>query len=223
MNKNNKAEPSEDGKILRPSILMWRSFKRDKAALLGSIMVVVLLFVAIFCPLIVPHDPLATAPAKMLSPAGTEGYLLGSDRFGRDQLSRLMYGTRTSMLISFGSVLIAVVSGLMIGLVSGYYGGKLDNIIMRCVDVVFALPVILHALVLIAIAGPSMANLLFTIGFIYSVRIVPTSLGHLWRYSTIKEIPGSKTLSTALAWGAVIALLPLLESTGLEWPAALLS
>ena len=184
MNKNNKAESSENEKILRPSILMWRSFKRDRVALLGGIMVIILLFIAIFCPLIVPHDPLATAPAKMLSPAGTKGYLLGSDRFGRDQLSRLMYGTRTSMLISFGSVFIAVVAGLVIGLVSGYYGGKLDNIIMRCVDVVFAFPVILLALVVIAIAGPSMANLLFTIGFIYSVRIARVTRGSVL---TVKE------------------------------------
>lgn len=184
MQKNNKADPSEDRIILRPSTLMWRSFKRDKAALLGSVMVMVLLFIAIFCPLIVPHDPLATAPDKLLSAPGTEGYLLGSDRFGRDQLSRLMYGTRTSMLISFGSVLISVIAGLVIGLVSGYYGGKLDNIIMRCVDVVFAFPVILLALVVIAIAGPSMANLLFTIGFIYSVRIARVTRGSVL---TVKE------------------------------------
>ncbi len=184
MQKNNKADPSEDRIILRPSTLMWRSFKRDKAAFLGGVMVMVLLFIAIFCPLIVPHDPLATAPDKLLSAPGTEGYLLGSDRFGRDQLSRLMYGTRTSMLISFGSVLISVIAGLVIGLVSGYYGGKLDNIIMRCVDVVFAFPVILLALVVIAIAGPSMANLLFTIGFIYSVRIARVTRGSVL---TVKE------------------------------------
>ncbi len=184
MQKNNKVDPSEDRIILRPSTLMWRSFKRDKAALLGSVMVMVLLFIAIFCPLIVPHDPLATAPDKLLSAPGTEGYLLGSDRFGRDQLSRLMYGTRTSMLISFGSVLISVIAGLVIGLVSGYYGGKLDNIIMRCVDVVFAFPVILLALVVIAIAGPSMANLLFTIGFIYSVRTARVTRGSVL---TVKE------------------------------------
>ena len=88
MQKNNKAEPSEDRIVLRPSILMWRSFKRDKTALLGSVMSMILLFIAVFCPLMAPHDPLATAPEKLLSAPRTEGYLLGSDRFGRDQLSR---------------------------------------------------------------------------------------------------------------------------------------
>lgn len=196
MSKNDSTDILENRKILRPSVLMWRGFKRDKAALLGSLMMLILLFIAIFCPLLVPHDPLETAPDKLLSPPGTEGYLLGSDRFGRDQLSRLMYGTRTSMLISFGSVFISVSAGLIIGLISGYYGGRLDNIIMRCLDVIFAFPVILLALVVIAVAGPSMFNLLFTIGFIYSVRIARVSRGSILSVKEKDYIEGARSMGT---------------------------
>ncbi len=176
MKKVKKPNRADEEKILRPSKLIWRSFRRDKAAVWGSLMVLFVLAIALFCTLLAPHDPLKTAPEDQLRPPSRE-YWLGSDRFGRDQLSRLMYGTRTSVLISFGSVAIAIAIGVVVGLISGYYGGMLDNVIMRLLDVVFAFPVILLALVVIAIFGPSLFNLLLTIGFIYSVQIARVTRG----------------------------------------------
>lgn len=166
----------EEEKILRPSLLIWRGFKRDKAAIVGSLMVFFILTVAVFCPLLVPHDPLKTSPKDQLRSPSSE-FRLGTDRFGRDQLSRLMYGTRTSMLISFGSVGIALLVGVFVGLVSGYYGRLLDSIIMRLLDVVFAFPAFLLALVVVAIAGPNVINLLFTIGFIFSAQVARVTRG----------------------------------------------
>ena len=163
-------------KVLRPSVLIWRGFRRDKVAVAGSLMVLFILSIAIFCPLLVPHDPLETSPKDQLRPPSAE-FQLGTDRFGRDQLSRLMYGTRTSMLISFGSVAIAIVVGVFIGLVSGYYGKLVDSVIMRLLDVVFAFPAILLALVVVAIAGPSLPHLLFTIGFIFSAQVARVTRG----------------------------------------------
>jgi peptide/nickel transport system permease protein len=176
MKENEQSVQKDDGKILPPSMLIWRGFRRDKAAIVGSLMVIVLLTVAFFCPFLVPQDPLKTTPKDQLKPPSTE-YRLGTDRFGRDQLSRLMYGTRTSMLISFGSVTIALIVGVFIGLVSGYYGKLIDNIIMRLLDVVFAFPAILLALVVVAIAGPSITNMLFTIGFIFSAQVARVTRG----------------------------------------------
>lgn len=176
MKKVKKPNWADEEKILRPSKLIWRSFQRDKAAVVGSLMVLFVLTIALFWPLLAPRDPLKTAPEDQLKPPSRE-YWLGSDRFGRDQLSRLMCGTRTSVLISFGSVAIAIAIGVIVGLISGYYGGMLDTVIMRLLDVVFAFPVILLALVVIAISGPSLFNLLLTIGFIYSVRIARVTRG----------------------------------------------
>jgi len=166
----------DEEKILRPSLLIWRGFRRDKAAIVGSLMVLFILTIAVFCPLLVPHDPLKTSPKDQLRPPSGE-FRLGTDRFGRDQLSRLMYGTRTSMLISFGSVGIALLVGVFVGLVSGYYGRLLDSIIMRLLDVMFAFPAFLLALVVVAIAGPSIINLLFTIGFIFSAQVARVTRG----------------------------------------------
>jgi peptide/nickel transport system permease protein len=166
----------DEEKILRSSLLIWRGFRRDKAAIVGSLMVLFILTIAVFCPLLVPHDPLKTSPKDQLRPPSGE-FRLGTDRFGRDQLSRLMYGTRTSMLISFGSVGIALLVGVFVGLVSGYYGRLLDSIIMRLLDVMFAFPAFLLALVVVAIAGPSIINLLFTIGFIFSAQVARVTRG----------------------------------------------
>jgi peptide/nickel transport system permease protein len=166
----------DEEKILRPSLLIWRGFRRDKAAIVGGLMVLFILTIAVFCPLLVPHDPLKTSPKDQLRPPSGE-FRLGTDRFGRDQLSRLMYGTRTSMLISFGSVGIALLVGVFVGLVSGYYGRLLDSIIMRLLDVMFAFPAFLLALVVVAIAGPSIINLLFTIGFIFSAQVARVTRG----------------------------------------------
>lgn len=167
----------DEEKIMRPSMLIWRSFRRDKAAVGGGLIALILLIIAFFAPLFAPHDPLAISPENQLRLPSRE-YWLGTDRFGRDQFSRLMYGTRTSMMISFGSVAIAVVTGMAIGLISGYYGGALDSIIMRLLDVVFAFPVILLALVVVAVLGPNFANLLLTMGFIFSVRIARVTRGN---------------------------------------------
>ena len=162
--------------IVRPSTLVWRSFRRDRAAVLGAAMVAVLVLVAVFCPWLAPRDPLATDAAEQLREPSA-GFPLGTDRFGRDQWSRLLYATRTSMLVTVGAVAIAVVLGVPLGLVSGYYGGRLDTVLMRCLDVVFAFPGILVALVVVGILGPSAVNLVLTIGLLFAAQIARVTRG----------------------------------------------
>ncbi len=155
--------------ILSPSKLAWRNFKKRKLGVIGTIMVLILIVLALFGNYITPYDPLEMHPKDSLRPPSSEHWL-GTDRFGRDQLSRLIYGTRVSMQVSFGSIAIAAVFGVFIGLISGYYGGLIDNIIMRLLDIIFAFPMILLALVLVAVLGSSLQNLLIAIGFIYHAR-----------------------------------------------------
>ena len=176
MGKTKNQLLDEEERILKPSILAWRSFKRDKAAVVGSVMIAVILMVAVFCPLIAPYDPLEISVQNQLETPSKTNWM-GRDRQGRDVLSRIMYGARTSMAICFGSVTIALLIGIPMGVIAGYYGRIVDNIIMRFVDIVFAFPVIILALAIIAVAGPSTVNVLFTIGLIYSVRIARVARG----------------------------------------------
>jgi len=162
-------EKIEKDEILSPSKLAWRSFKSRKLGLVGSLMVVFLILIAIFSNFITPYDPLEMHTTDALTGPSAK-YWLGTDRFGRDQLSRLINGTRISMTVSFGSILIAAVIGVIIGLVSGYYGGYIDSIIMRLLDIIFAFPMLLLALVLVAMLGPSLRNVLIAIGFVQHAR-----------------------------------------------------
>jgi peptide/nickel transport system permease protein len=171
-------EQKEKEEILSPFKLAWRNFIKRRLGVVGSSMVVLLIFVAIFGSVLAPYDPLEMHTKDSLKPPCSK-YLLGTDRFGRDQLSRLIYGARVSMAVSFSSIAMSAILGVFIGLISGYYGGLLDNIIMRCLDVVFAFPLILLAMVLVAMLGPSIQNLVLAISFIYSAlfaRIVRGSV-----------------------------------------------
>jgi len=164
MNEKNRKD-----EILSPSKLAWRNFKRHKLGIAGSLMVVFLIFIALFGNFITPYDPLEMHTEDALQGPSAR-YWLGTDRFGRDQLSRLINGTRISMTVSFGSIFVAAIIGVSIGLISGYYGGYVDSIIMRLLDVIFAFPMLLLALVLVAMLGPSLRNVLIAIGFVQHAR-----------------------------------------------------
>ena len=183
-----------DDAVLKPSRIFWRAFFRDKAAFAGGLMVIVIMIVAIFSPLISPHDPLKMVPQDTLLPPSLQDYVIGTDRFGRDQLSRLIYATRTSMIVSLGSVTIAVVAGMIIGMISGFYGGRLDSFIMRCLDVIYAFPVILLALVIIAIFGPNTFNLILTIGFIYSTRVARVTRGSVLAVKQLEYVEAVRSV-----------------------------
>jgi len=159
----------EKEEILSPAKLSWRSFKRDKMGLVGAVMVVMLLGAAFFGNYFAPYDSL-----KMIYEDAFQGpsskHLLGTDRFGRDQLSRVIAGTRTSMIVVFGAVAIATFLGIVIGMISGYFGRWIDSVTMRLLDIIFAFPTLLIALAAVAAFGPNLLNLLLIIGVIYSTR-----------------------------------------------------
>ncbi len=186
--------PEQEAEILKPSRIFWRTFLRDKAAVGGGLMVTFIVLVALLGPLISPQDPLKMVPQDTLLAPSFDAYWIGSDRFGRDQLSRLIYATRTSVIVSIGSVTIAVVGGMIVGIISGFYGGRLDSFIMRCLDVIYAFPVILLALVIIAIFGPNTMNLLVTIGFIYSTRIARVTRGSVMAVKQLEYIEAVRSV-----------------------------
>ena len=186
-------EKIEKDEILSPSKLAWRSFKSRKLGLVGSLMVVFLILIAIFGNFITPYDPLEMHTTDALTGPSAK-YWLGTDRFGRDQLSRLINGTRISMTVSFGSIFIAAVAGVIIGLVSGYYGGYIDGIIMRLLDVIFAFPMLLLALVLVAMLGPSLQNVLIAIGFVQHARFARIVRGSVLSVKEKEFIEGIRSV-----------------------------
>ena len=118
---------------------------------------------AVAAPLLSPHDPLEQNIFESLKGPSAD-YLLGTDYYGRDILSRLLYGAQTSLWIGFIATLGAMVIGTMIGLVAGYYGGKLDLVIMQAMDVLLAFPALILGLIIVAMLGPSLTNLIIAIG-----------------------------------------------------------
>lgn len=146
--------------------------KRNKGAIAGLIVIAVFLFVGIFAPLISPYDPLEQVIEMRKAAPFTEGHLLGTDDLGRDMLSRLLYGARISMIIGVVSVGIALFFGLLIGVVSGYYGGWFDKVVMRIIDIMLAFPYVLLTIVIVAILGPSLTNAMIAIGISQIPRYV---------------------------------------------------
>lgn len=146
---------------------VWRRLRRNRAAIVGGVIVLLFVFIAIFAPWLSPYPPNEGDLTKRLKPPCRE-HLLGTDPLGRDLLSRVIYGARISLQIQIISVSIALVIGTLLGLIGGYYGGRLDNLIMRLMDILLAFPGIFLAISIIAVLGPGLTNLMLAAG-IYSI------------------------------------------------------
>jgi peptide/nickel transport system permease protein len=150
----------------RSESLWRRSFRRlvkNSGAMIGLVCIVFLALTAIFAPYLAPYPPHRQNPLMSLQPPSSE-HRLGTDQFGRDILSRLIYGTRVSLRVGLVAVGIAALIGIPLGLVAGYYGGGLDMTISRLVDLMLAFPGILLALVIVSIMGPSLFNVMIAVG-----------------------------------------------------------
>lgn len=142
---------------------VWRRLRRNKAALVGMSVVVLLVVVAILAPVLAPYDPNQTNMTQRLK-GPSSAHPLGTDNFGRDMLSRIIYGSRISLYVGFVAVGIGAVFGGILGAIGGYYGGRLDNFIMRCMDVLLAIPQIILAIAIVGALGTSLLNLMIAVG-----------------------------------------------------------
>ncbi len=142
---------------------VWRRLKRNKRAMVGLVIIVMMILVAFLAPLIAPYG-LDDQDLDRAFQFPSAKYLMGTDNLGRDIFSRLLYGSRISLQLGLISVSIALVLGGTIGAVSGYYGGKLDNLIMRAMDIFQSIPSMLLAIAIAASLGPGMMNAMVAIG-----------------------------------------------------------
>lgn len=149
----------------------YRQFKKNKSALVGLYIVVILVVCALLAPILAPHDPLIqNLDNRLIAPFWTENgtftHILGTDDFGRDLLSRVIYGARISLMIGVISVSISLFFGVIMGATAGYFGGKIDLLIMRVVDIMLSIPAILLAIVIVSILGPDLYNAMIAIGIV---------------------------------------------------------
>lgn len=146
-----------------------QSLIKNKVALLGAVILVIMLTVGIFAPYIAPYDPQEIDTSRRLAPPGS-AYYFGTDSFGRDVLSRVIYGTRLSMSISASVVLVTTALGVVLGLFSGFYN-RLDNIIMRFLDGLMAFPSIVLQIALMAALGPRLSNVILALSISFAPRM----------------------------------------------------
>ena len=136
--------------------------RRRPLGAIGGAVIAFMLLVAAIAPLLAPYDPLAVDFAAMLSPPSGEHWL-GTDSFGRDVLSRLIYGSRTALIVGFGASMLGAAIGALLGVGSAYFGGRVDLYLQRVMDVLLSFPLIILALALVAILGNSIPNLIIAI------------------------------------------------------------
>ena len=160
-----------------PLTAFWRAFRENRGAVAGMIVVVTILLVAIFAGVIAPHDPIEQYKGfTRLPPFWMEGsdgrFLLGTDAVGRDMLSRLMYGARVSLFIGIAVMTVSMVFGIALGLAAGFFGGMVDVVIIRVMDLVMAIPSLVLAILIIAIIGPNLTNTIIAVTIVGLPRYV---------------------------------------------------
>jgi peptide/nickel transport system permease protein len=161
----------------------------------GLIVLIMMVLIAIFAPLLSPYDPLIQDVPRQFQPPGGE-FLLGSDRFGRDLLSRILYGSRISLYVGFVSVALATTSGVLIGVTSGYMGGKFDLLVQRLVDMLLGFPSLILAMLMVVALGASVNNVMLAIAIVFVPRTARLSR------SSALSIKEETYITAAVAVGA---------------------
>jgi peptide/nickel transport system permease protein len=190
-------------KIETKSQELIRRLKYNKSALFGLVIVIIIVMCALLANYIAPNDPNPSPPqlANKLKPGfwsekGIEGAPLGTDSLGRCVLSRIIYGSRVSLSAGFVAVGIAMILGITFGVIAGYYGGWVDALIMRIVDIMFAFPALLLAIVIVAVIGQGLDKAMVAIGIVYTpqmARIIRSSVLYIkeMEYIEIQKAIGS--------------------------------
>jgi len=176
--ENEKSAAANCGRNLL--VETWKRLKRNKTALVGLSIIAFAVLVSVSAPLISPCDPYEQNLKIRLAKIGTSGHLLGTDEYGRDLLSRLIYGTRLSLLVGFSAVAFGMAFGIVLGITAGYYS-KADGLIMRLVDVLLAFPGVLLALAIVSVLGTGIVNVIIAVG--------------VWSVPTIARVVRSTVLS----------------------------
>jgi peptide/nickel transport system permease protein len=204
-----------------------RRFRRNWIGMAGAIIVLVCVVVAVFAPLLAPYGAEETHPAWKLYPPN-EFFVMGTDEFGRDILSRVIFGARISLQVGLISVSLALLFGASAGLVAGFFGGWADALIMRCMDVLFAFPAILLAIAILAVLGTGIANAMLAIGIVYApsfARLARASVLSLKEMEFVQagRILGQRPLGLLMRHIVPNTLAPMIVQTSFSLSTAILT
>lgn len=170
-----------------------RVFTRNFALTSGALITIVIVVTALAAPLIAPYDPSAQDTSRRLEGPSSQ-HLLGLDDLGRDVLSRVLYGARVSLRVGFSVVFLASITGVMLGAIAGYFGGKTDTLIMRLCDILLAFPGILLAIALVAVLGPSLNNVILALSIIGWVGYARLVRGQVLKVREMEYVTAAKAL-----------------------------
>jgi len=183
----------------------WNVMKNGRVAFPLTVLVILAL-VTIAAPLVAPYSPTQLLGAPLQEPG--RSHWLGTDDFGRDVLSRLIYAGRVSLGVAAGSVALATIAGVTLGLIAGFARGMLDMIIMRAMDILLSFPTIVLAIAMVAFLGPSIRNLIIIIGVIYTPRFVRIVYGSTLQVSEAEYVQASRVIGSSDARILRTAILP---------------
>ncbi|WP_181346988.1 ABC transporter permease [Thalassobacillus sp. CUG 92003] len=206
---------------------IWYQFKKNKIAMFGLIMISIFILSAIVAPILAPYDPYKMSGGESLA-GPSLAHWLGTDQFGRDILSRIIYGTRISLQVGIISVGISLVAGTIIGVVAAYYGKWVDHVLSRLTDVMFSFPDILLALVIMAILGPSLTNLMIAIGIVYTPIFARIARGSVLTIKHSLYIDAAKSMGISnvkIMWKHILpnSMAPLIVQVTLSFAFAILA
>ena len=153
-----------------------RTFVKNRPAVVGLVLIILITLIAIFAPFIAPHDPLDQSVRDRLAPPSWD-YPLGRDDKGRDILSRVIFGTRIALMVGVFSVLLGGVLGTLIGVAAGYFGGKVETFLMRITDILLAFPDLITGLLVLAVLGPGLEKMILAIGLTIAPRFARIAYG----------------------------------------------
>jgi peptide/nickel transport system permease protein len=174
--------------------ILVRTFKNNKTSAVGLIMSITIVLTALFAPWISPYDPIAQDMNIQHAPPSWE-HPFGADSYGRDQFSRILWGARVSLIVGTLSVLFAMAAGIPLGMIGGYTGGRIDNLVNRFIDMFMSFPIVILGLLVLAIMGPGLIKIVIAIALAITPRIA-----RLARGSTL-AIKGKEFIEAARAIG----------------------
>lgn len=198
MNKDTTLELTKKYKKKSQFLEVWNRLKRNKTALIGLAIVILLLVMSIFATIIYDYDEdiiKQNIPNRLKSPSLE--HPMGTDEMGRDILARIVYGTRISLLIAFSAVAFSLLVGGFFGAISGYYGGKIDNLIMRIMDIFLAIPGTLFAITIIAALGGSIPNLIIALSISSIPRIARIVRGSVMTVRDVEYIEAARAIGAS--------------------------
>ena len=191
------------------SWLAWLRFRRNPLAMIGLGITILLILMSLFAPQLAPYDPITQDLSIRLQPPLTSGHWLGTDDFGRDIWSRILFGSRITLYIVLLVILTAPVVGLVIGAVAGYFGGWVDSVLMRITDIFLAFPKLILALALVAVLGPGMVNAVLAIALTSWPPYARVARAETLTVRNSDYIAATRLLgasSTRIIWGHVMPM-----------------